>query len=139
MVFRASGPVRLRAILAVSPGERVHETSIAFSILETAERLAGTGHLESVRIAIGELSAVEPELLRFAWEAVVSGSAHESSTLQVEWHPARQFCPRCDACKDRNAGSWLIHCPDCGEALRIEGGYELEILEISYTETRADS
>lgn len=115
-------------------GNRVHETSIAFSILETAQRLAGTGRLESIRIAIGELSSVEPELLRFAWEAVVAGSAHESSELQVDWRPARQFCPGCNEQKERERGSWFVHCPDCGQALHIQGGYELEILEISYTE-----
>jgi hydrogenase nickel incorporation protein HypA/HybF len=112
----------------------VHETSIAFSILETAERLAGDGRLESVSIAIGELSAVEPELLRFAWQAVVAGSAHESSELRVDWRPALQFCPQCEEQKDREPGSWLVHCPDCGKALHIQGGYELEIVEISYTE-----
>lgn len=115
-------------------GSCVHESSIAFSILETARGLAGRGQLESIRVAIGELSSVEPELLRFAWEAAVAGSTHEKSELQIDWRPARQFCPRCNEVKLREPENWVIHCPDCGEALRIEGGYELEILEISYTE-----
>ncbi len=112
----------------------MHETSIAFSILETAQRLAGSGRLQTIRIAVGELCAVEPELLRFAWEAVVAGGTHASADLEIDWRPARQFCPNCNEEKSRDGGNWLVHCPDCGEALRIEGGYELEILEISYTE-----
>ncbi len=113
----------------------MHETSIAFSILETAQRLAGAGRLQSIRIAIGELAAVEPDLLQFAWEAVVAGSEHETSALEIEWHPARQFCPACLQEIEREPGNWFVHCPNCGQALQIEGGDELEILEISYTET----
>ncbi len=38
---------------------------------ETVESHGG-GRLERVRLAVGELSAVEPELLVYAWEAVIA-------------------------------------------------------------------
>ena len=81
---------------------------------------------------MGELSAVEPELLRFAWEAVVSGGPDEGSRLAIEWHPARQCCPDCGDVVERQPGSWLRLCPDCEGPLRLEGGRDLDILSLAF-------
>lgn len=89
-------------------------------------------------MAVGELSSVEPPLLEFAWTAVVADGPDREARLDIEWRSARQFCPRCEREKPRKSGSWSVYCPDCGAALRVEGGYELDLLEITYTETKAD-
>ena len=52
----------------------MHELGIATEIYRVSRRAGderGAGALERVKVAVGELSAVEPDLLRFAWEAVV--------------------------------------------------------------------
>ena len=117
----------------------MHETGIAVSILDAAVRLIGDGTLEKVRVAVGELSAVEPELLEFAWEAVVTGTPHTGSSLEIEWRPARQHCPACGEDKPRGGSSWHFYCPDCGASLEVEGGYDLDLLQITYTdETERD-
>jgi hydrogenase nickel insertion protein HypA len=112
----------------------VHETSIAISIYETAKETVAQypdACLDSVKIAVGELSAVEPELIQFAWQALVHEGPDEGTHLEIEWRPARQFCSHCGEVEGHSAGSWLRLCEQCGSPLRIEGGSELDILEIS--------
>ena len=88
--------------------------------------------MEEVQVAVGELSALEPELLRFAWEAVVENGPHAGCRLAIDWRPAHQLCPACGAEKPRAAGSWLRLCPDCGGPLQLEGGDDLDILHVSF-------
>ncbi len=113
----------------------MHELSIAqeiYRVSRAAVAARGTGRLESVKVAIGELTAVEPDLLTFAWEALVGTGPDAGSVLEVEWHPARQFCVACDAEKPRAERTWLRLCPDCGGGLRISGGEELDVLQVAF-------
>ncbi len=111
----------------------MHELGLVtevYKICRASLETHGEGRIRSVRLAVGELSAVEPELLRFAWEAVTAEGADEGADLVVEWHVARQRCPACGEEKPRASGDWLRVCPDCGGPLLVEGGNELEILDI---------
>lgn len=98
----------------------------------TVER-HGDGRLDSIRVAVGELTAIEPSLLVFAWETLTLGGPDEGSRLEIDWRPARQFCPACDAWKTRARGTWLRLCPDCDRPLRVLGGSDLDVLEVSFT------
>jgi len=114
----------------------LHELSLATEIYKTARATVdarGPGRLDFVRVAIGELSAVEPELLVYAWEAVVADGPDAGARLEVEWHPARQTCPACGETAEREIGSWLRLCPKCGQPVRVEGGDELDLLQLAYT------
>jgi hydrogenase nickel incorporation protein HypA/HybF len=93
----------------------------------------GDGRLESVTVAVGELTGIEPRLLEYAWQALTLGGPDEGSRLQIEWRPARQFCVACAEWKTRGIGTWLRLCPDCGMPLRVEGGSDLDVLEVSFT------
>lgn len=114
----------------------MHELSLATSIHRTCRatiEARGGGRLDGVRVAVGELSAVEPDLLTFAWEAVVAGGPDAGAQLEIEWRPARQRCGACGEVAERAPGSWLTLCPRCGEPLRIEGGDELDVIQLSFT------
>jgi hydrogenase nickel incorporation protein HypA/HybF len=120
----------------------MHETGLASEIRRASLLAAeeyGPGHLERVTVAIGELSAVEPELLVFAWQAAVSGTPDEGCELVVEWHPARPRCPKCDGDKPGTPGSWLWACPDCGTPLVLTGGRELDLLQVSFIPNMGNS
>jgi len=113
----------------------MHEMGIAMSIYDTCRAAVaehGGGRMEAVRVAVGELSALEPELLRYAWEAVVETGPHAGCRLEVEWRPARQSCAACGGEKERAAGSWLRLCPDCGGPLDVSGGDDLDVLNVSF-------
>jgi hydrogenase nickel incorporation protein HypA/HybF len=115
---------------------RVHEMSIAVEIHRSCREAVEEHHglcIERVLLAVGELSAVEPDLLRFAWEAVVADGPDAGAVLDVEWCPAVQFCTECDTHKERGEGRWLPTCPDCGQQLQVDGGTELDILELTFT------
>jgi len=113
----------------------MHELNLATEIHRTCRatiEARGPGRLDSVRVAVGELSAVEPELLVYAWQAVVAGGPDAGATLEVEWHAARQVCEACGE-REHEPGDWMRICPDCGRPLRIEGGNELDVVDLTYT------
>jgi Zn finger protein HypA/HybF involved in hydrogenase expression len=113
----------------------VHETGLAVEIHRVARAVAdehGGGALESVTVAVGDLAAVEPPLLEFAWNAVVDGTADAAAELIVEWERARQDCALCGEVPDRAPGSWLRLCPRCDEPLRVTGGDALDVLRVVF-------
>lgn len=112
----------------------MHETAIAMEILRASQKTLaehGGSKLVRVKVAVGELSAVEPELLLYAWEAVVAGTGAEGSKLEVEFCPAKQRCPNCGPLS-REAGVWLPLCLHCGLPLEVEGGTELDLLQVEF-------
>lgn len=130
-----------RRVFAFTPvlryGEMaMHEMGIALEVYEQCREAVsgyGPGRLEKVWMAVGELSAVEPELIAFAWQAVTADTQDEESKLEIRWCPARQTCPDCGPVEARAEGSWLRLCPECFMPLVVEGGDELDIERIKYT------
>jgi hydrogenase nickel incorporation protein HypA/HybF len=115
----------------------VHETGLAFEVYRIATETAranGGGRLTSVSLRVGELSAVEPELIVYAWEAAIAGGPDEGARLEVEWRAAEQTCPTCGAVAERAAGSWLRLCPGCETPLRVVGGDELDVMRVTFEE-----
>jgi len=113
----------------------VHELGVAMEIYRSsrgAVKHCGSGRLRSVRVAVGELASVEPDLLRSAWHAVTQGGPDDGARLAIEWCPARQFCAGCGAEKPHSLGSWLRLCPDCGLPLQVQGGSELDLLQVEF-------
>jgi hydrogenase nickel incorporation protein HypA/HybF len=119
----------------------LHELSIATEIYQLCRAqldARGPGRLEEVKVAVGELAGVEPDLLAFAWEALTTGGPDAGSRLQVEWRPARQVCEHCGDVRERSDSFWLQLCPHCGRPLAVEGGRELDVLEFSFTPDEAE-
>jgi hydrogenase nickel incorporation protein HypA/HybF len=112
----------------------MHETGLALEILQASRKVLaenGGGKLLRVKVAVGELSAVEPELLLYAWEAAVTGTEAEGAQLEVEFCPARQRCPQCGPVS-RAPGAWIPLCWQCGSPLKVEGGLELDLLQVEF-------
>ena len=109
----------------------MHELSIAEELLRLArQRLVAGQRLGTVRLAVGELAAVAPALLQFAWQAVTAGTPHAAAVLTIAWHAARQHCGVCGEIAARQPGSWLRLCPRCEAPLQVLGGDELDLLEV---------
>jgi hydrogenase nickel incorporation protein HypA/HybF len=118
----------------------MHELSLVTEIYRTARKAVdahGPHRIEVVRLAVGELAAVEPDLLAFAWEAVTRDTPDAGSKLDVDFRPARQTCAACGVIPERAAGSWLRLCPRCQGPLGIEGGDDLDILNVTFEEPDA--
>ena len=119
----------------------MHEMGIALEVHRVCREAVaqhGGGRLRTVRLAIGELTAVEPDLIAFAWQAVTMNGPDSGSTLDITWCPAVQHCAACGEDKPRSEGSWLRLCPDCGAPLQVLGGNELDVLDL-VLETDEDS
>jgi hydrogenase nickel incorporation protein HypA/HybF len=113
----------------------MHELGVATEIHRLCRSRIGedpSARLERGEVRVGELSALDPDLLRYAWEAVTSGGPDAAAALEIEWRPALQVCEGCGQPAERGRGCWLERCPRCGEPLRVEGGQELDLMRFSY-------
>jgi hydrogenase nickel insertion protein HypA len=113
----------------------MHETGLAAEAHRVARKTVdsrGGGIIESVTLVVGELAAVEPELLAFAWEAVVAGTSDAGARLVVEWRRATQRCAACGPVEERAAGTWLRLCPRCDGPLVVTGGDELDVRSVAF-------
>jgi hydrogenase nickel incorporation protein HypA/HybF len=120
----------------------MHEMGVAAEIRRIAsESVAdrGPGRITRVRLAVGELAAIEPELLAFAWNALVTGTSEEGAVLDVDFRPARQTCGTCGDVPGRAPGSWLRLCPRCGGVLRVSGGDDLDVLQVTFEEDEREN
>ena len=66
----------------------MHEMGIAIELYRTCRetvREHGEGRLRHVKITVGELAAVEPDLLSFGWEAVIADTPDEGAQLEIEF------------------------------------------------------
>lgn len=110
----------------------MHEISLCESILDILTEQAGREHFTRVKrvsLEIGPLSCVEPEALRFGFDAVMRGSIAEGAVLEIATPEATATCPACQ--QTVQVASRYDACPECGAlALHIETGDELRIREL---------
>lgn len=110
----------------------MHEVSLCqrlIGILEAEGRAQGFGRVRVVRLEVGELSCVEPEALRFAFEASRGGTIAAGATLEIRTVPAGAWCVACGATRTVTRTLW--RCPACGgDDLLPEGGSELRIADV---------
>ncbi|MDQ6808954.1 MAG: hydrogenase maturation nickel metallochaperone HypA [Verrucomicrobiota bacterium] len=126
----------------------MHELSIASGLLEKlldfAEKNADKKIVE-VRLAVGELSHIEHEQLRFCYEAITTETPLEGSKLEIEKIDAMVKCPHCGY-RGRpkywdGALSGIpvatLECPSCGKAAEATDGKECAIKSLRCTEISA--
>ncbi len=61
----------------------MHELGIAMEIAEVAVARAGTATPTRIVIAVGKLTAVLPDALRFAWQATTEDSELAGCALEI--------------------------------------------------------
>lgn len=114
----------------------MHEASIAENIIEiTRQHLPpdGRGRVKAIRLKIGECSGIEPESLRFCFEALVSHTDLQGATLAIESVPFRIACRQCGEVTRTEFG--FMECGQChGMETRVVSGHEMQITEIEITE-----
>ncbi|BCX89649.1 hydrogenase nickel incorporation protein HypA/HybF [Methylomarinovum tepidoasis] len=111
----------------------MHELSLAESLREIIETEAGRqgfSRVERVILQVGALSCVEPEAMRFCFDAVMAGSVAEGGVLEIVEVPGRG---RCGGCGEAEMGALYDPCPGCGRPLEVVQGREIRLLELSVT------
>ena len=106
----------------------VHEYSIVASLIDRVEREAaahGASRVHRLRVRIGELSGVELDLLKTAFDTFRERSICEGAELAIESVAACWACPACDRPLERGA---ILRCGSCDRPARLVQGDEI-ILE----------
>lgn len=110
----------------------MHEYSIVRALLDRVEAEAasrGAAAVTGIRVRIGELSGVETELLRSAYEMVAERSICAGAALEIVPEPALWTCPGCGGEIPRGQ---RLRCSGCGLPARLAGGGDilLETIEM---------
>jgi hydrogenase nickel incorporation protein HypA/HybF len=112
----------------------MHELSIAQSILSIAEKAAPPdGIIIGVNIQVGELSSIEIEALKFAFQATKDDTLLQKAELNIEIIPGEAQCLDCYTVF--NLPAFGTPCPQCqGFTLKITKGREMKVLSITIDE-----
>lgn len=109
----------------------MHEYSIIQSLASRVEdevRARGALSVHRVRVALGELSGVDPELLASAWEIFRTATATcGGASLEIRPVAARWACPGCGR---PIASGEILRCPDCHRPARLDAGDEILLEQI---------
>jgi len=110
----------------------MHEMSIAQSLIHILQEEMvkhGAKTLRSVRLSVGELTAIVPESLYFCFEIIVQGTPLEGARLLMDRIPLRGYCQQCEETFDIK--EFVFVCPTCGNtSIETIEGQELSIVEM---------
>ncbi|MCS7233693.1 MAG: hydrogenase maturation nickel metallochaperone HypA [Synergistetes bacterium] len=118
----------------------MHEFSLAEALISVVLEEAvkyGACRILKVRVRVGKLVGVVPDLLSFAFGSLAEGSIAKGAKLELEEVPFRGMCRSCGHSFDID--DFFGACPKCGsEELDIDGGNEFELigLEIERSEDK---
>lgn len=105
----------------------MHERSLVRALVRQVEQLAAeyaVSRVRSVRVRVGELSGVEPELLTSAYGEQTAGTSLQGSTLVLECVPLHAKCDNCGQLF--RIERFDFRCRQCGSPkLSLRGGEEL--------------
>lgn len=114
----------------------MHELSIAMSILEAARRetaLRQGVEVRKIAVRLGELAGVDPEALRFSFEAITKETDFEKVELELNTIARTNRCAECGAEFVVKNGEFV--CPCCGSSeTSFLRGDELEIAYLEMEE-----
>jgi hydrogenase nickel incorporation protein HypA/HybF len=110
----------------------MHEMSLMESVVEIAcdaARENGATRIKSIRIDVGVLSHVDPEALRFCYDAIRRGSMAEEAELDIIRIPGEGWCLDCE--KTVPLQERFGACPECGRHhVQMTSGDELKIRDL---------
>ena len=113
----------------------MHEYSIVQALISQVEseaRRLGAKTVDRVELKIGELSGVEIDLLRSAFDTFRDRSICAAAELAIEVVPARWSCP---TCRDLFEAGARLRCPQCRRPARLESGDEIVLQRIEMEAT----
>jgi len=107
----------------------VHEYSLIQALISRVEdeaRRRGATRVHAIRVRLGALSGVEPDLFTSAWELARAGTGCAEAALRLERVEAVWSCPRC---KKVFAPGDVLRCADCREPAALNDGADALTLD----------
>lgn len=113
-------------------GGYMHEMALAESVLDLIEDCLlreGGKRIKTVRLEIGKLSAVEPEAMRFCFDAVARGTLAEGAALDIIEQEGSAWCFDCN--REVPLAARYDPCAACGGLrLQVQGGTLMRVKEL---------
>jgi len=115
----------------------MHELAIAEALIEQVgeelDRAGESGAVKRLELAVGRLSGVHCDCLRFAFSLLSPGTRADGAELSIREPPAVSRCRQCAASTE--IAEMVIDCPQCGSPdIAIEEGRELLLESIEIAE-----
>jgi hydrogenase nickel incorporation protein HypA/HybF len=111
----------------------MHELGIVQSILEIIEQQAeinSATKVLGVELEFGALTAVMPEAIEFAFEALTKDSLAQGADLKITILPIKAICMDCGC--ESTLESYAPFCPSCSKGILniVQGKDEMRIVSI---------
>lgn len=110
----------------------MHEMALAEGIVQLVEEAARREAAQCVKLVvleIGRLSSVEPEALRFCFDAVAKGGIAHGAALEIIDVAGSGWCLAC--ARTVPLAALYEACPECGSyQVQANGGTEMLVREI---------
>jgi hydrogenase nickel incorporation protein HypA/HybF len=110
----------------------MHEMALAegvLQIVEDAARREGLRRVRAVWLDIGQLSSVEPDAMRFCFDAAARDGVAEGARLEIVATAGAAWCNDCAATVALAALGDA--CPHCGGyRLRVTAGADMRVKEL---------
>ena len=115
--------------------ELSYATSMLNTILETVKNhdFKNVKRVSKINLEIGELTFINVEQLKFAFEVISKSTICEGAEIEVKFIKPYVICGNCGYKGELDViDDLLISCPKCGSpSLKIEGGREFNIKNIT--------
>lgn len=110
----------------------MHEMSIAQSVIDIVEEEMQKNNakvLRSVRLNIGQMSAIVPDSLSFCFEIIIKDTPLDGARLIMDLIPLMGYCHACE--EEFEIEDYVFSCPKCGDTkIETTAGQDLSIVEI---------
>lgn len=115
----------------------MHEVSLVHSLFDQADRSIAphpSGAVRLMKVRIGELAGVDPELFRTAFDGCREERGYAAAALEVAWESSAWSCRACGAAVSQGGP---LRCAACGGEARLSAGgdlildrLELEVVDV---------
>jgi hydrogenase nickel incorporation protein HypA/HybF len=114
----------------------MHELSLAQGIIDIAVAEATKHHaaaVKTIKLRLGEFTAVAREALEFSFEVAKRGTPAESAVLEIEAVELKTLCPRCGivGCPTED---FCLTCSRCSDPVEILAGREMQVEYVDLVE-----
>ena len=110
----------------------MHEMALTEGILQILQDQAKAQNYKRVKtvwLEIGELSHVDPDAIRFCFEAVTRDTIAAGAVLEIDRLPGTAWCHQC--AQTVNISKLADPCPTCdGYQLQVTNGQDMRIREL---------
>jgi hydrogenase nickel incorporation protein HypA/HybF len=107
----------------------VHEAGLCEAVLAVVRDVSGDTDVRRVRIRVGQLQGVVPDVFEFCWRMVAEDTVAAEAALELTEVPARVRCRGCGV--EHHLTSSTVACPACGSlAVDVVAGDSIDVEEI---------